>query len=225
MYELITKVCKKCGIEKPLDEFYGCKNCKDSHTNKCKECLREEQNQRRQYNPEYYKKYYKEHPEKFKARNNNPEYHRQWREKNKEHLKQYTESRKNRKKELSRIQYLKDKENGKKKLQRIKYKNTPNGKFRNKIHKHNRRVKQREVKNTLTLKQWNKILEQQNNCCNICGCKFTKDNPPTQDHILPLSKGYGLTFENTQALCVMCNSKKSDNLLPNLIQTWVGVPQ
>lgn len=37
-----TKICKKCGIEKPLSEFTKNKNMKDGRLNTCKECSNEE---------------------------------------------------------------------------------------------------------------------------------------------------------------------------------------
>ena len=40
-----TKICKICGIEKPLSEFHKDKNIKDGHTNYCKEC-RSKQNKK-----------------------------------------------------------------------------------------------------------------------------------------------------------------------------------
>lgn len=36
--EVKTKVCKKCGQELPLDQFYTSVNCKDGHLNVYKKC-------------------------------------------------------------------------------------------------------------------------------------------------------------------------------------------
>lgn len=34
----ITRVCRKCGQEKPLEEFMNDKNCVLGHTHTCKQC-------------------------------------------------------------------------------------------------------------------------------------------------------------------------------------------
>lgn len=34
------KVCKKCGMKKPIDDFYECKSNRDGHLGKCKECTK-----------------------------------------------------------------------------------------------------------------------------------------------------------------------------------------
>lgn len=75
----------------------------------------------------------------------------------------------------------------------------------------NRRCNNDKVINDLTAMQWNEILEQQNYKCNICKIDFNNSNIKTRserDHIIPLSKGGGLTKSNVQALCRSCNAKK-----------------
>ena len=76
---------------------------------------------------------------------------------------------------------------------------------------HTRRSTEKKIPCTLTVKQWKKILDMQDNKCASCKREFTDDLKPTRDHIIPLSKGGGLTFGNTHALCKSCNSSKNDS--------------
>jgi hypothetical protein len=102
----------------------------------------------------------------------------------------------------------------------IKYNSSPLGKLTSTRSRHKRRALSKESPCTLTLLQWDKILESQGNKCAICGKRFCKSRPPTVDHIIPLSKGGGLTFENVQALCRSCNSSKNARLDHTKIITW-----
>jgi len=101
-----------------------------------------------------------------------------------------------------------------------RYFKTPEGKLTASRKEHKRRCLSKQTPCTLTLLQWEKILETQGNKCAICGKRFCKSRPPTKDHIVPLSKGGGLTFENVQALCHSCNSSKNAKLDPSKIITW-----
>lgn len=101
-----------------------------------------------------------------------------------------------------------------------KYDKTPSGKLLCSRRAHKRRSREFKTESTLTLNQWNKILETQGNKCTICGKRFNKSNPATKDHIIPVSKGGGLTFENVQALCRSCNSSKSNRIDYSLIVSY-----
>jgi len=82
------------------------------------------------------------------------------------------------------------------------------GKASNLRSAHKRRENAENTVNDLTADQWFEILYTQKNCCAHCNRLFTPALPPTRDHIVPLSKGGGLTFDNVQALCRSCNAKK-----------------
>lgn len=77
------KTCFKCGVEKPLHEFYRQKGCKDGHLNKCKDCTKKDVAKYREENIErirlydrnrgnrqdkgYLKEWRAKYPKKYKA--------------------------------------------------------------------------------------------------------------------------------------------------------------
>ena len=74
----ITRVCRKCGQEKPLEEFAKNKGCVLGHSHICKQCKAEQFRKYRAANPEKYRersrKYRAANPEKTR------EYNRKYRE-------------------------------------------------------------------------------------------------------------------------------------------------
>lgn len=74
----ITRVCRKCGQEKPLEEFAKNKECVLGHSHICKQCKAEQSRKWHAANPEKYReqfrKYRAANPEKTR------EYNRKYRE-------------------------------------------------------------------------------------------------------------------------------------------------
>ena len=91
--DTITRVCRKCGQEKPLSEFVKDKTCALGYSHTCKQCNAERNRKWRAANPEkvweYNRKWCAANPEKVREYNRkwcaaNPEkvleYNRKWRE-------------------------------------------------------------------------------------------------------------------------------------------------
>ena len=63
---------------------------------------------------------------------------------------------------------------------------------------------------TLTSNQWKQILEMFNFRCAYCGSDIKMR--PTQDHVIPISKGGTHTIDNIVPACQSCNSSKKDQI-------------
>ena len=92
------KVCGKCGVWKPLEEYYKHKGGKDGRKSQCKKCKKE-----------YKKQYYKNHVEHIKEREK--QYRKDHAEYYKEYDKQYYQDNVERKKEYDKQRYDDIKEN------------------------------------------------------------------------------------------------------------------
>ena len=87
----ITRVCRKCGQEKPLSEFVKDKTCALGYSHTCKQCNAERNRKWRAANPEkireYKRKRYAANPEKVR------EYNRKWCAANPEKVLEYKRKR------------------------------------------------------------------------------------------------------------------------------------
>jgi hypothetical protein len=106
-----------------------------------------------------------------------------------------------------------------------KWYGTPHGRIVRKIKDHRRRVMRKHAAavtdEQITLAQWEAIIKHQGNKCPDCGKRFSKNNPPTMDHIVPLSLIPLHSSDNIRAVCGSCNSSKGAHIDPGLIQTWI----
>ena len=105
------KKCKKCEINKELNEFHKDRNLKSGHMNVCKDCRRLHQQKNADKIKTYKKKYREEHREEIK--DNMKEY----REKNSEEIRYYSKKyaceNKEEKNERSKQYYYKNKKRSK----------------------------------------------------------------------------------------------------------------
>jgi hypothetical protein len=201
----MLKRCSKCGLLKAIGEFNRDKTRKDGHNEICKDCRKsiskkyceEHKNEIREKG----KKYYEEHKDKIRILHR--EYYEYSKDERRKHQKEYYEEHKEEIKK-SNHEYLK----------------TENGKVHNRRKNNKRRALKKNLKATLTTKQWAYILKKQNNRCNQCGKKFTAKRQPAQDHIIPIKHNGDYSSDNIQALCKSCNSRKNANLDKQYIQTW-----
>ena len=123
------------------------------------------------------------------------------REKNNERSKKYRQEHKEEMKEHNK-----------------KYRKTSKGKASCARISHRRRLNQIGLVNDLTAEEFDDIISMQNNICPICRKEFSDNDPPTRDHIIPLTLPngnpnpfrMGLTKGNVQATHLKCNSKKGN---------------
>jgi hypothetical protein len=189
----MSKTCKKCGVEKPLTEFYAAKTCADQLSNECKACCVARTNASR-------KKRWSIHLEQTKA----------WRQRNPEKFK------------ASQLRYYDSKRRGNAEYQRLVYRrntkwveenrcavNAYNREYRKQHPEHSVVYKARRRgrligRGEFSTKEWRELCAQYENRCLSC----QKEARLTPDHVIPLARGGSNTIDNIQPLCLLCNKKK-----------------
>ena len=76
----MDKKCFKCGIEKPIGEFYAHPQMADGHLNKCKECAKIDTKNNYRANPEAHRSYEKGREQAPERKAKKLEYQRRMRE-------------------------------------------------------------------------------------------------------------------------------------------------
>lgn len=180
----MTKICTKCGEEKPAtaEYFRKAKGGKNGLRGQCKVCDKE---YNKEYNEPYNKQYRKEHADKVKECCDR--YYKENADKIKEYGKQYR---------IENKEKIKEKD----KLYR---RSNPQ---RTAFHKQNRRARAKELPATLTVEQWERIKDDFGNRCAYCGKKKKLE----QEHFISLSKGGGYEYGNIIPACKSCNCSKGD---------------
>lgn len=185
----ITKICKKCGKVKSIDEFpkrklrNGCFSTRGS----CNFCWINHVVTWNKTNKERRKEISRN---SAKKQRNTPE-------------GKIKEAQKRKDSKEQRRDYL----------QSWRHNNIDKWHAQDARNNHKRRTRVKNTQNTLTIQEWKEIIERQKNICLSCKRPFSEELKPTRDHIIPVSKGGSLTKENVQALCRPCNSSKFNKII------------
>lgn len=177
------------------------------------------------------KKYYDEHREEIlaqkriytqKTKEHKHLYNKDYVEKNKEKLNKLAKERyeRDREKQLAqRKEYYKDhreeiitrvaeyRKNNKKKIYECnkRYYQTDIGRESNRRAGQIRKAREKDLRATFTLEQWNCCKEYFSHACAYCGKESSR---LSQDHFVPVVKGGTYTVDNILPVCKKCNSSK-----------------
>jgi 5-methylcytosine-specific restriction endonuclease McrA len=219
----VKKICKRCGVEKEITEFYKNSRYKDGHLTWCKDCMHEYIKEWDSKNPERHiarsKKYKENNRSKINEKRNrrraeNPE-------KTKAEYRKYELGRKGKRiaqkadwyfrnaekiKDGKRKEYAENREVESKRKSKYAREHPEIGRLRN----NKRRAKLLNAPGIgITYKEWSLIVTRYGNKCLACGATEKIE----MDHIVPLSKGGAHDPSNVQPLCKSCNCKKHDKIM------------
>lgn len=213
-----TKACSKCGLEKPVTDYYvkvratGClfRWCKACHSRTRKEKYLanhlEEKAKARERGRRYYRerpevfaeaqrRYRKKHPGLIAARRreryrNDPDYRRRV----VEGVRDYRERNPEANREAARRDYQANRE-------------------RYYANNHRRRARLKGAGGCHTAAEWEEVKRRQGYRCLDCG-KREPEIRLHRDHVVPVSRGGTNDAGNLAARCKSCNSRKGARLIP-----------
>lgn len=201
------KMCRKCTIAKPENEFYRDTTATDGLRGACKECIKAAR-----------RHYVAIHRERVKADN---AIYRQS-DGGKAVRKRLNRSRSQTPEfKAYQTQWSKTEKGKACRRRRVnRFAKTSKGNAANKRRHATRRGRLAGIESTLTADQWLQILADHDNACAYCGTAFDDITPATQDHVIPISKGGNHSIENVVPACKRCNSSKRDQDAP----AWLSKP-
>ena len=225
---MLHKTCSKCGNTKPIDDF--CKDNRriDGYSSHCKSCRRSYYSPRpwksKPLSPNDQKVCTKCHETKLvsefdKRAEGRTGYHshckscrrkisQSWKKTNKKNVKEYNENY--RKNCASYYQKWWREHKDKARQYTKRFYGSERGRLYNRNSQSQRRVLERA--GDIALDYLQDLFEKQTNCA-YCHSPFSQSIPPTIDHIIPIAKGGTHTRDNIVLACNSCNSRKRDNLL------------
>jgi len=187
--QTVTKVCRKCGNPRPLDQYSKDGKSPDGLNYWCKPCWQKHRSQNKEYRRRYNQEWRKNNPEGTKQQ-----------------AKRY--SIKHASKESLRVAQWKAQNPERVRHQARVHRATHLWKYRE--HYHRRKAALKRAIAQLTKQEWEWLLGQSGNCCVYCGRHESECGKLQQEHVIPVSKGGAYTVTNIVPSCRSCNSRKKD---------------
>jgi 5-methylcytosine-specific restriction endonuclease McrA len=204
------KICRGCGVEKDLADFYENAEMADGHLNKCKDCVRARVQKYRREHLEQYAQYEKSRanlPHRVEAR-------RKYQEEHKVQISEYKKKRaadnmesvsasrrkhyeRNRGEVIARSNTWA--ESNSEKIRQAKANN-----------RHKRRAARHASRGNFSVEEFKALCEIYGNKCLACG---DTEAALEADHVVPLTRGVSDDISNIQPLCGSCNRRKFVNII------------
>lgn len=219
---IISKVCSKCQVEKPVSEFHRCTSSKHGVQSQCISCRKkiwakpqaqQVRNEKKVFMGKGLKKCSKCHNIKEVSEFYSVNHHADRLTSScKSCEMQYRKDNRVKRQKYAKSFYVNNKEKIKDSTKT--YRKSLNGKKSHLKCNH----KYRALKRNATIEIFNPfdVFERDKYICQICKRKTRPDFKPnhslypTLDHIIPLSNGGEHSVKNTQCLCLHCNCSKQD---------------
>ena len=211
-----SKVCRGCGVQKSLAEFYKHPRMADGHLNKCKVCVCARARENRRERLEQYAQYEKARanlPHRVEARRKYQEEHKveiseykkSWTADNEEKVAALKLAYYERKREDVIARSKKWAESNPEKVRQAKTNNL-----------RKRRAARHASRENFTVREFKELCESYGNKCLACG---DTEAVLEADHVVPLTRGGSDTISNIQPLCGSCNRKKFVTIIDYRLST------
>jgi 5-methylcytosine-specific restriction endonuclease McrA len=211
-----SKICRGCGAEKDLADFYKNTEMADGHFNKCKSCVKARAQKYRREHLEQYAQYEKARanlPHRVEARRKYQEVHKEqiaqykkiWTANNKERVDASKRSYYEREREVILARSKKWAENNPGKVRQAKTNNL-----------RKRRAARHTSRGHFTVEEFKELCARYGNKCLACG---DTEAVLEADHVVPLVKGGSDSINNIQPLCGSCNRRTFVNIIDYRLNT------
>jgi 5-methylcytosine-specific restriction endonuclease McrA len=200
-----SKICRGCGAERDLADFYKNTEMADGHCNKCKSCVKARAQKYRREHLEQYAQYEKARanlPYRVEARRKYQEEHKEqiaqykkfWTANNKESVGASKRSYYEREREDTLARSKKWAENNPEKVRQAKTNNL-----------RKRRAARHASRGNFTVQEFEVLCESYRKKCLACG---DTEAVLEADHVVPLTRGGSDSISNIHPLCGPCNRMK-----------------